>query len=302
MAKILKLDDFSIIGEGLVANREKNPKISNKTGWKDFLLTGDVAYIRNVRYGDPRRFVFISDADFVKYDYNLVFKFRMPSKTNGFGGGVFVTFDVYYSGGVNMDDVGGWKKWKLSDFSDDAMLDASQKFEISEIRRYYKTEQPIPIKFFKTKVGYDYDNNSYILYKKGQRNIVESLDIHPVTRERLENAEQERKDINKAFREKNGMYQVGDIVYWMYTYSSVFPKFFKVVRKTKSFIVLVNVGDTVTSGAKNSISYTVRPNLDKIGTEERRAKIGKDGYARIKEYRYETLRVWNGNDIECHCD
>lgn len=119
--------------------------------------------------------------------------------------------------------------------------------------------------------------------------VSEKLTIQPVTKERLAKTDVSRK-----------IYRVGDVVHCTCR-GKVY--FYKITKRTKSWLWLVRIGDKLTKGAKNAPTYSVQPDLDEVyDNEAKRAKIGSDGYASVKIFRQETLYVWKGEDVEGYCD
>ena len=97
-------------------------------------------------------------------------------------------------------------------------------------------------------------------------------------------------------------YKPGDIVYYMYQYSSRFPVFYKVDRVSDRSVWVTPIGKYM-SGTMGGGSYQTVPAVDRIDGRTKRVSIRPNGYAYITYYGHlERLDVWNGSPINCYSD
>lgn len=100
-------------------------------------------------------------------------------------------------------------------------------------------------------------------------------------------------------------YKVGQIVYWMYNYSSVFPNFYKIVKTSEKSIWVVGLESNRSDMGIGYSEYKSSPVDIEIddNTKGKRIQLDKDGNAYFKYYgHYKRLCVWEGNDIQCYSD
>jgi len=98
-------------------------------------------------------------------------------------------------------------------------------------------------------------------------------------------------------------YKEGDIVYWIYAYSSVFPNFYKVVKVGPKSIWIAKMGskrDNVTMGYG---SWTAVPDESNVSDKVKRIALRPNGKAYINYVGHkQSLEVWKGNPINCTSD
>lgn len=97
-------------------------------------------------------------------------------------------------------------------------------------------------------------------------------------------------------------YKPGDIVYYMYTYSSRFPVFYQVTKVTDKSVFVAPIGRYNYGYTLGGGSYQVVPAVNNPGPA-RRLSIRPNGYAYITYYGHlERLDIWNGSPINCFSD
>ena len=97
-------------------------------------------------------------------------------------------------------------------------------------------------------------------------------------------------------------YQVGDIVYYMYRYSSTFPVFFKVTKVSDKSVWVTEVDKAHTNITPGYASYDCSPVPEREIGRNRRVSIRPNGYAYIKAYYTERLEPWDGTVISGYSD
>ena len=102
---------------------------------------------------------------------------------------------------------------------------------------------------------------------------------------------------NKEKTEDNPYsWEVGDILWGQYSYSSIIPYFYKIYEKTAKTFTLVRLDEKIVSGTYNG-SYEVIAVDRKLSDtdEKRKVKINKYGNVRIGSgYSSVTLYLWDG--------
>jgi hypothetical protein len=99
------------------------------------------------------------------------------------------------------------------------------------------------------------------------------------------------------------MYKEGDIVYWMYCYSGVFPNFYKVVKVGPKSIWVSSMESKHSNVTMGYGSYDAIPDENRVSSKVRRIALRPNGVAYVNYYGHkQALNVWGGNPINCMSD
>ena len=81
-------------------------------------------------------------------------------------------------------------------------------------------------------------------------------------------------------------FKPGEILYYEYCCSSVFPVFYQVVKVSAKSIVIQEIGKTYYDVSPGFGSYNCAPDPDRKTGREKRVMIAPDGSANIRYYSY----------------
>ena len=100
-------------------------------------------------------------------------------------------------------------------------------------------------------------------------------------------------------------WEIGDVIYCVYSYTMTLPYFFKIVKKTPKGFGIVELSQKIVSGHRNG-SFEVIPDDSKLSEDlkgkVKTCRIGKNdtvkfGYDRLTMYYWDGKPVW-GDDMD----
>lgn len=291
MANIIKFDEFvTALSEKLDIQPVSKERLNKHKGFcvryknavemRTHFETGDVIECATNINGHytSKMYLYFANADYTSLLGRIApAMFEKDTAKEGF----FFAFDV------NANSVDWYDYILLSDI--DHNLKNNSSYVIERVYRIPKLSCRDGRTFLTRDFLTSFSLKNTVLIWVRNKSVLEKLDIQPISKERLDKTNVARK-----------LYHVGDIVYC--TYRGI-VYFYKIEKRTNSWLWLVRIGDKLTKGAKNFATYSVKPDSDIVYEDDKkRAKIGSDGYASVKIYRQETLYVWLGEDVEGYCD
>jgi hypothetical protein len=122
-----------------------------------------------------------------------------------------------------------------------------------------------------------------------------------------------KESVGKILKEMDGdpigdqvqepKYKEGDIVYWMYCYSGVFPNFYKVIKVGPRSIWVSRMGSKHSNVTMGYGSYDAVPDESNVSDKVKRISLRPNGVAYVTYYGHkESLNVWTGKPINCMSD
>ena len=132
--------------------------------------------------------------------------------------------------------------------------------------------------------------------------LIES-DLHRIVKESVKRVLREMDGDETGGQVQEPIYKAGDVVYWMYNYSSSFPKFYKVIKVGPKSIWISGMGSKRSNATMGWGSWNAVPDENSISDRVRRISLRPNGRAYVTYCGYrEELYVWDGNPISCMSD